>query len=216
MHDTRSDRRQGAARRARRRRRGARALSPRADAAARPARRRVRAAQAPRADRHLHHRSQRQLHERLRGEVQLLRVLPAGRARPRATCSASTRCSGRSTKRSPSAACSCCLQGGHNPDLPLTWYEDLFRAIKERYPAFKLHALSPPKSSIFAAVAAAGRRGARAADRRGPRQRAGRRRRDSGRSRAQAAALLRQGDRRRVARRHASRAPRRACARRRR
>src|SRR5437867_12738289 len=31
------------------------------------------------------------------------------------------------------------LQGGHNPDLPLTWYEDLFRAIKARYPAFKLH-----------------------------------------------------------------------------
>ena len=22
------------------------------------------------------------------------------------------------------------LQGGHNPDLPLTWYEDLFRAVK--------------------------------------------------------------------------------------
>jgi cyclic dehypoxanthinyl futalosine synthase len=37
------------------------------------------------------------------------------------------------------------LQGGHNPDLPLTWYEDLFRAIKQRYPAFKLHALSPPE-----------------------------------------------------------------------
>ena len=37
------------------------------------------------------------------------------------------------------------LQGGHNPDLPLKWYEDLFRAIKERYPAFKLHALSPPE-----------------------------------------------------------------------
>jgi cyclic dehypoxanthinyl futalosine synthase len=37
------------------------------------------------------------------------------------------------------------LQGGHNPDLPLTWYEDLFRAIKERYPAFRLHALSPPE-----------------------------------------------------------------------
>src|SRR4051812_28640379 len=37
------------------------------------------------------------------------------------------------------------LQGGHNPDLPLEWYEDLFRAIKERYPAFKLHALSPPE-----------------------------------------------------------------------
>jgi cyclic dehypoxanthinyl futalosine synthase len=37
------------------------------------------------------------------------------------------------------------LQGGHNPDLPLTWYEDLFRAIKDRYPTFKLHALSPPE-----------------------------------------------------------------------
>src|SRR6478672_899226 len=37
------------------------------------------------------------------------------------------------------------MQGGHNPDLPLTWYEDLFRAIKARYPDFKLHALSPPE-----------------------------------------------------------------------
>lgn len=35
------------------------------------------------------------------------------------------------------------LQGGHNPDLPIAWYEDLFRAVKARYPAFKLHALSP-------------------------------------------------------------------------
>jgi cyclic dehypoxanthinyl futalosine synthase len=37
------------------------------------------------------------------------------------------------------------LQGGHNPDLPLEWYEDFFRAIKERYPTFKLHGLSPPE-----------------------------------------------------------------------
>jgi len=37
------------------------------------------------------------------------------------------------------------LQGGHNPDLPIEWYEDLFRAVKERYPSFKLHALSPPE-----------------------------------------------------------------------
>ena len=37
------------------------------------------------------------------------------------------------------------LQGGHNPDLPLEWYEDLFKAVKERYPRFKLHALSPPE-----------------------------------------------------------------------
>jgi len=37
------------------------------------------------------------------------------------------------------------LQGGHNPDLPIGWYEDLFRAVKARYPDFKLHALSPPE-----------------------------------------------------------------------
>jgi len=37
------------------------------------------------------------------------------------------------------------LQGGHNPDLPIEWYEDLFRAVKQRYPTFKLHALSPPE-----------------------------------------------------------------------
>ncbi len=37
------------------------------------------------------------------------------------------------------------LQGGHNPDLPLTWFEDLFRAVKVKYPSFKLHALSPPE-----------------------------------------------------------------------
>jgi cyclic dehypoxanthinyl futalosine synthase len=37
------------------------------------------------------------------------------------------------------------LQGGHNPDLPIAWYEDLFRGVKSRYPDFKLHALSPPE-----------------------------------------------------------------------
>ena len=37
------------------------------------------------------------------------------------------------------------LQGGHNPDLPIAWYEDLFRAVKQRFPDFKLHALSPPE-----------------------------------------------------------------------
>jgi cyclic dehypoxanthinyl futalosine synthase len=37
------------------------------------------------------------------------------------------------------------LQGGHNPDLPIGWYEDLFRAVKAKFPDFKLHALSPPE-----------------------------------------------------------------------
>jgi len=37
------------------------------------------------------------------------------------------------------------LQGGHNPDIPIEWYEDLFRKIKQRFPDFRLHALSPPE-----------------------------------------------------------------------
>jgi cyclic dehypoxanthinyl futalosine synthase len=37
------------------------------------------------------------------------------------------------------------LQGGHNPDVPLAWYEDLFRGVKSRFPSFRLHALSPPE-----------------------------------------------------------------------
>ncbi len=34
------------------------------------------------------------------------------------------------------------MQGGHNPDLGIDWYEDLFRSIKAGYP-IHLHALSP-------------------------------------------------------------------------
>jgi cyclic dehypoxanthinyl futalosine synthase len=37
------------------------------------------------------------------------------------------------------------MQGGHNPDVPLKWYLDLFTEVKSRYPSFKLHALSPPE-----------------------------------------------------------------------
>lgn len=37
------------------------------------------------------------------------------------------------------------LQGGHNPDVPLAWYLDLFREVKMRFPSFRLHALSPPE-----------------------------------------------------------------------
>ena len=77
------------------------------------------------------------------------------------------------------------LQGGHNPDLPLTWYEDLFRAIKERYPAFKLHALSPPEVIHLSRLSQLPVPEVhRAADRGRPRQRSRRRRRDSRGSRA--------------------------------
>lgn len=41
------------------------------------------------------------------------------------------------------------MQGGHHPDLPLEWYEDLIRRIKDTYP-IHIHAFSPPEIYFFA------------------------------------------------------------------
>ena len=102
------------------------------------------------------------------------------------------------------------LQGGHNPDLPLSWYEDLFRAVKERYPVVQAaRAVAARSHSPLAPVAAAGAAVIERLIAAGLDSIPGRRRRDSRRSRPEAPALLRQGDRRRMARRHAPRASRR-------
>ena len=37
------------------------------------------------------------------------------------------------------------LQGGHHPNLGLSFYVDLFKELKELYPTLKLHALGPPE-----------------------------------------------------------------------
>ena len=37
------------------------------------------------------------------------------------------------------------LQGGHHPNLGLSFYVDLFKQLKELYPNLKLHALGPPE-----------------------------------------------------------------------
>jgi cyclic dehypoxanthinyl futalosine synthase len=37
------------------------------------------------------------------------------------------------------------LQGGHHPELGLSFYTTLFRQLKELYPNLKLHALGPPE-----------------------------------------------------------------------
>ncbi len=37
------------------------------------------------------------------------------------------------------------LQGGHHPGLGLAYYVDLFKTLKQLYPALKLHALGPPE-----------------------------------------------------------------------
>ena len=37
------------------------------------------------------------------------------------------------------------LQGGHHPDLGLSYYTDLFSTLKKLYPTLKLHALGPPE-----------------------------------------------------------------------
>ena len=42
------------------------------------------------------------------------------------------------------------LQGGHHPDLPLSWYEDLLRWMRARWPALHIHAFSPPEIVFWA------------------------------------------------------------------
>ena len=37
------------------------------------------------------------------------------------------------------------LQGGHHPDLGLSYYVDTFKQLKKLYPTLKLHALGPPE-----------------------------------------------------------------------
>ncbi len=37
------------------------------------------------------------------------------------------------------------LQGGHHPDLGLSYYTSLFRELKSLYPTLKLHSLGPPE-----------------------------------------------------------------------
>ncbi|MHC1701021.1 MAG: cyclic dehypoxanthinyl futalosine synthase [Humidesulfovibrio sp.] len=43
------------------------------------------------------------------------------------------------------------MQGGHHPDLPLSWYEDMLAYIKANFP-IHVHAFSPPEIVHFAKV----------------------------------------------------------------
>lgn len=45
------------------------------------------------------------------------------------------------------------MQGGMNPELPIEWYEDLLRSLKERFPKVNLHAFSPPEVYALAKLA---------------------------------------------------------------
>jgi cyclic dehypoxanthinyl futalosine synthase len=42
------------------------------------------------------------------------------------------------------------LQGGHHPELGLSFYTDLFRQLKTLYPKLKLHSLGPPEIAHIA------------------------------------------------------------------
>jgi len=44
------------------------------------------------------------------------------------------------------------MQGGHHPDLPIGWYEDLLRSFRERFPRLHLHAFSPSEIQHIARV----------------------------------------------------------------
>jgi cyclic dehypoxanthinyl futalosine synthase len=42
------------------------------------------------------------------------------------------------------------MQGGVHPDLPIGYYEDLLRYLRQRYPALHIHAFSPPEIKFIA------------------------------------------------------------------
>jgi cyclic dehypoxanthinyl futalosine synthase len=44
------------------------------------------------------------------------------------------------------------LQGGMHPELPLSFYEDMLRGIKQRFPHMHVHGFSPPEVVEFVAV----------------------------------------------------------------
>ena len=37
------------------------------------------------------------------------------------------------------------LQGGHNPDLPFSFYEDMLKLLRREFPSVHLHCFSPPE-----------------------------------------------------------------------
>jgi len=45
------------------------------------------------------------------------------------------------------------LQGGMHPTLPLEWYEEMLRDIKDRFPAVNVHGFSPPEIHHLTKVA---------------------------------------------------------------
>ena len=45
------------------------------------------------------------------------------------------------------------MQGGHNPDMGLEYYEDLLRFVRETYPDIHMHGFSPPEIMYFAGLA---------------------------------------------------------------
>ncbi len=44
------------------------------------------------------------------------------------------------------------IQGGHNPDLPLEYYEDAFKLIRKKFPQVGVHGLSPSEIDMIAKV----------------------------------------------------------------
>jgi len=48
------------------------------------------------------------------------------------------------------------MQGGHHPDLPLEWYEELLRSLRDRYPQLHVHAFSPSEIEHIARVSDVG------------------------------------------------------------
>ena len=102
------------------------------------------AAQTPGADGHLRGGSEHQLFQRLCLLLQVLRVL-SGARRKRDGYVLSFEEIGRKIDETLAlGGTQILMQGGHHPDLPLSWYEEMLRYIKAEHPVH-IHAFSPPE-----------------------------------------------------------------------
>ena len=102
-------------------------------------------------DRHLHHRPEHQLHQRLQRLLQVLRLLPHGEGRRRLRDHAARRWTGRSRRPWRSGGTQILLQGGHHPKLSKQWYLDLLSHIKAEVSRRSTSTGSAPASSSISA-----------------------------------------------------------------
>jgi cyclic dehypoxanthinyl futalosine synthase len=103
-------------------------------------------------NRHLHRRSEYQLHERLQRVLQVLRVLSHRERMPTRMSSRRKRLDKKIEETVALGGTQILLQGGHHPKLTKQWYLDLLAHMKGKFPQVNVHGFSPSEFVHFREV----------------------------------------------------------------